>query len=156
VASPILVELALAPSPPERLVATLQSEVAQRIIATARTEHYGQLSLFLQVRYEPLELFKIPPGSFFPPPDVDSACVLLRRRSEEYLEPALIPVFYRIVKLAFSERRKIMGKLLKQQWPAEKISRALEKAGIHFQARAETVSLDQFVMLTKMFTDPNF
>src|SRR5688572_28882468 len=60
VASPILVELALAPYPPERLVATLQLEVVQRIVSGADEEHYGLLSLYLQLRYEPVEWFKIP------------------------------------------------------------------------------------------------
>src|SRR5690606_36119051 len=59
VGSPMLVELALAPQAPERLVATLQLEVVQRIQAEADTEHYGQLSLFLQLRYEPADSFKI-------------------------------------------------------------------------------------------------
>lgn len=82
VASPILVELALSRTPPERLVATLQLEVVQRIMAKADDEHYGQLSLFLQLRYEPREWFKIPGSCFFPEPDVDSGCIQLVRRKE--------------------------------------------------------------------------
>jgi 16S rRNA (adenine1518-N6/adenine1519-N6)-dimethyltransferase len=149
VASPILVELALVPSPPERIVATLQSEVAQRIIADADTEHYGQLSLFLQLRYKPDSFIKIPAGSFFPPPEVESTCILLRRRAEALIELDLIPKFFRVVKLAFSARRKMMSKLLKQQWPVEAIAGALAAAGVSSQARAETVTLEQFVILTK-------
>jgi 16S rRNA A1518/A1519 N6-dimethyltransferase RsmA/KsgA/DIM1 with predicted DNA glycosylase/AP lyase activity len=54
------------------------------------------------------------------------------------------------VKLAFSERRKMMAKLLKQQWPAEQIIQALDQLGISLQARAQTVALEQFVALTKL------
>ena len=150
VASPILVELGIAEQPPERLVATLQLEVVERIMAQADTEHYGQMSLFLQLRYEPKEYFKIPPGSFFPAPDVDSACVLLRRRPAELLPRELVPKFIRLVKLGFSARRKMMAKLLKQQWPADKIAASFERLGIDAKARAETVSLERFVELTKL------
>jgi 16S rRNA (adenine1518-N6/adenine1519-N6)-dimethyltransferase len=154
VASPILVELALSRTPPERLVATLQLEVAHRIAAQAGDEHYGQLSLFLQLRYEPRGWFKIPSACFFPAPDVDSACVQLIRRPQELLPPELVPSFQRLVKLAFSARRKMMAKLLKQKWPPEIIASAFEQTGIPAQARAEAVSLHQFVALTRILARP--
>lgn len=150
VGSPILVELALAPKCPERMVVTLQWEVIQRVQAAEATEHYGQLSLFLQLRYEPKEVFNIPAGSFFPPPEVDSACILLRRRPDELLDPALARVFMRIVKRSFSERRKMMMKLLRHDWVPGKLADAFHHLNIPAQVRAERVSLDQFVALTKI------
>ncbi len=150
VASPILVELALSRLPPERLVATLQLEVVQRIISRAGEEHYGQLSLFLQLRYEPKEWFKIPSTCFFPEPDVDSACVQLVRRADPILPEESVAAFHRLVKLAFSARRKMMAKLLKQRWPGPEIAAAFQAAGIEPQARAETVSLEQFAQLTRL------
>src|SRR5688572_8471654 len=136
VASPILVELALAPSPPERLVATLQLEVVQRIVSRAGEDNYGLLSLYLQLRYEPVEWFKIPSACFFPPPEVDSGTILLRRRGVPLLSFELVPKFRRIVKLAFSERRKMIAKLLKQQFAADRIAEAFAVLGISPQARA--------------------
>ena len=150
VASPILVELALGTRPPERLVATLQWEVVQRIAAKADEEHYGLLSLYLQLRYEPKEWFKIPAACFFPAPDVDSATILLKSRAQPLLSSEQVHTFKRLVKLAFSERRKMMAKLLKQQWPAERVLASFEQLGISVQARAQTVSLEQFVALTKL------
>ena len=150
VASPILVELALGSRPPERLVATLQLEVVQRIVSRANEDDYGLLSLYLQLRYEPVEWFKIPSACFFPAPDVDSATIFLRRRQEALLPAEHVRSFQRLVKLAFSERRKMMAKLLKRQWPAEQVARALDQLGISMQARAQTVSLEQFVALTKL------
>jgi 16S rRNA (adenine1518-N6/adenine1519-N6)-dimethyltransferase len=152
VASPILVELALAARPPERLVATLQFEVVQRIVSRAGDDSYGLLSLYLQLRYEPVESFKIPSACFFPAPDVDSGTILLRRRREPLLPPDLVPRFRRIVKLAFSERRKMMAKLLKQQFPSDRILDAFARLNISPQARAETVSLHQFVQLTSLLS----
>jgi len=149
VASPILVELASNSHSPERMVATLQLEVARRLMAKAGDDDYGILSLLVQLRYEPRGLFKIPSGCFFPPPDVDSACITLVRRERELLPDTLRPTFVRLVKLAFSQRRKMMAKLLKQDWPAEKLEPALTALGLSPQVRAEAVSLEQFVELTR-------
>jgi 16S rRNA (adenine1518-N6/adenine1519-N6)-dimethyltransferase len=149
VASPILVELASNAHPPEHMVATLQLEVARRLVARAGDEDYGVLSLLVQLRFEPHGLFKIPPGCFFPPPDVDSACITLVRRERELMPDALRPAFVRLVKLAFSQRRKMMAKLLKQEWPAERLDAALLQVGLFPQVRAEAVSLEQFVRLTE-------
>jgi 16S rRNA (adenine1518-N6/adenine1519-N6)-dimethyltransferase len=130
-------------------VATLQLEVARRLMARAGDEDYGILSLLVQLRYEPRGLFKIPPGCFFPPPDVDSACITLAKRERELLPPALRPAFVRLVKRAFSQRRKMMAKLLKQDWPAELLEPVLLAVGLSPQVRAEAVSLEQFVRLTE-------
>jgi 16S rRNA (adenine1518-N6/adenine1519-N6)-dimethyltransferase len=149
VASPILVELAQAAQCPRRLVATLQLEVGKRIIARAGDDDYGVLSLLLQLRYEPQGHFKIPADCFFPVPDVDSACVVLVRREQQLLPAGLHRTFVRLVKLGFSQRRKMMLKLLKQDWPADKLAAAFEKLQLDPQIRAEKVSLEQFVELAK-------
>jgi len=149
VASPLLVELAAAEEPPERLTATLQLEVAQRIAAAAGSEHYGVLGLLLRLRYESRGWFKIPASCFFPAPEVDSACIVLSLRAEPLLRAALHDTFTRIVKRGFSQRRKMMFKLLKQDWPQEALRRGFEQAGLAPQTRAEEVSLEQFALLTE-------
>lgn len=149
VASPILVELASNVNPPECMVATLQMEVAQRLMACAGDEDYGVLSLLVQLNFEPKGMFKIPPGCFFPPPDVDSGCITMVKRKRELLPVELRPTFSRIVKLAFSQRRKMMVKLLKQNWPSELLASAIDETGIPVTVRAEAVSLEKFVELTR-------
>jgi 16S rRNA (adenine1518-N6/adenine1519-N6)-dimethyltransferase len=149
VASPILVELAHNPRKPERMVATLQLEVAQRLMAETDGEDYGILTLLVQLHYQPTGLFKIPPKCFFPAPDVDSACITLVRREKPLLPAELVPKFERIVKTAFSQRRKMMMKLLKQSWPIEKLEAAFTSLGLSPQERAEKVTLEQFAELTK-------
>lgn len=148
VASPILVELAAGQRAPERIVATLQLEVAQRLMATADADDYGVLTLLVQIDFEPQGWFKIPPGCFFPSPDVDSACVILNRRRQPLLPEARRQMFKRLVKLAFSQRRKMMLKLLKQDWPKETLAAAFAGLNISPQERAEKLSLEQFVALT--------
>jgi 16S rRNA (adenine1518-N6/adenine1519-N6)-dimethyltransferase len=148
VASPILVELAQSPKRPERMVATLQLEVAQRLMARAGDEDYGILTLLVQLDYEPCNWFKIPAGCFFPAPDVDSACVVLKRRIAPLLPETQREVFVKIVKRAFSQRRKMMLKLLKEDWSAARLERAFAEITIPPQVRAETIGLKEFVTLT--------
>jgi 16S rRNA (adenine1518-N6/adenine1519-N6)-dimethyltransferase len=152
VASPILVELALSPQRPKQMTVTLQLEVAQRLMAKADDDDYGVLTLLVQLDYEPHGWFKIPASCFFPAPNVDSACVTLVRREKPLLSDGLRPVFVRIVKKAFSQRRKMMLKLLKTEWPAEKLAQAFTELNISPMERAEKLSLEQFVELTKSLT----
>ena len=150
VASPILVELAAGVRAPKMIVATLQMEVAQRLMAPADGDHYGILTLLVQLDFEPRGWFKIPPGCFFPSPEVDSACVTLVRRAAPLLPEEQRATFRKIVKKSFSQRRKMMLKLLKQDWPKEKLDAAFAELNISPMERAEKLSLEQFVELAKM------
>ena len=152
VASPILVELASGARAPQRVVATLQWEVARRLAAHPDDEDYGILTLLVQLDYQVRDLFKIPASCFFPEPDVDSACVVLERREQPLLREGLREPFVRIVKRAFSQRRKMVFKLLKQDWPEEKLDAAFRELGISPQERAEKLSLDQFARLAESLT----
>jgi 16S rRNA (adenine1518-N6/adenine1519-N6)-dimethyltransferase len=150
VASPILVELALHPRGPERMVVTLQLEVAHRIAAAPDTDDYGVLTLLLGLNYEHGGLFKIPASCFFPAPDVESGCITLRRRARPLLDEREAKVFVRVVKRAFSQRRKMMFKLLKAEWPEERLRAAFAELGISAQERAEKVSLELFMDFSRL------
>jgi 16S rRNA (adenine1518-N6/adenine1519-N6)-dimethyltransferase len=113
---------------------------------------YGVLTLLVQLDYEPRDWFKIPKSCFFPPPDVDSASVVLDRRAAPLLPKSQREVFVRIVKRAFSQRRKMAMKLLREDWPVEKLERAFAKLKIPVQERAEKLSLEQFAALAKILT----
>ncbi|MBM3833659.1 MAG: ribosomal RNA small subunit methyltransferase A [Verrucomicrobia bacterium] len=153
VASPILVELAHATGGPERMVATLQLEVAQRLMASAGDDAYGVLTLLVQLHYQPKELFRIPAGCFFPVPNVDSACVTLVRWPTRRLTDRQARVFEKIVKRSFSQRRKMMIKLLKEDWPVEELDRAFQATGLSSTIRAEKVTLEQFVILARALSN---
>ncbi len=150
VASPILVELAQAEGCPARMVVTLQLEVAQRLVAKPGGKNYGALTLLILLRYEPRGWFKIPASCFFPEPDVASACVALILRPEPLLNQAQTDAFTKIVKRAFSQRRKMMFKLLKEDWPKEMLADAFERLKLSQQARAEVLGIQQFIDLTNL------
>lgn len=149
VASPILAELAAGGCGPRRMVATLQIEVAKRLLAKPGTPDYGVLTLLVQLDYEPQGWFKIPASCFFPEPDVDSACVCLVRREQPLLLPEQREPFTRIVKRSFSQRRKMMLKLLKQDWPEPRLAAEFHRLELAPQVRAEEVSLEQFAQLAR-------
>lgn len=154
VASPLLVELAQIGKAPNRMVVTLQLEVARRLAAAADSEDYGILTLLIQVVYDPIGSFKIPASCFFPEPDVDSACVTLVRRDPPLLTPEEQKVFARVVKQGFSQRRKMMLKLLKANWPGARIEEAFTAIGIDPQTRAEHVALPEFCQLAIRLAEP--
>ena len=150
VASPILVELALSAEPPERMVATLQLEVARRLMAEPRQSDYGLLTVLVQNSFVPENLFKISASCFFPAPDVDSACLTLARRDRPLVDPPLQPSFQKIARLGFSQRRKMMAKLLKQNYPVAAIENAFGELGLKMTVRAEEVAVEQFAELTRI------
>ncbi len=149
VASPLLVELATAPRPPDRLVVTLQREVVRRLTAGAGEPDYGLLTLLVRQRFVPETSFRIPADCFFPVPEVESGCVALDRRIPEPLTAAERRVFGRVVKRAFSERRKKALKLLKFDWPAAPLEAAWQDLALDPNARAETLSDETFFTLTR-------
>jgi 16S rRNA (adenine1518-N6/adenine1519-N6)-dimethyltransferase len=155
VASPILVELAQAGRGPRRMVVTLQIEVAKRLLAKPGTPDYGLLTLLVQLDYEPQGWFKIPASCFFPEPGVDSACACLVRREQPLLMPEHRDAYIRIVKHGFSQRRKMMLKLLKEDWPEPRLIAEFERLRLSPKIRAEEVSLEQFTqMATTLFRNP--
>ena len=153
VASPLLVDLAAMTNSPRRLVVTLQLEVAQRLCGKPGTKEYSKLTLLVGCRYTVGHMFKISPHCFFPEPKVNSACLTLDRRTEPLFEDSLYKPFATVVKRAFSQRRKMMRKNLRGGWPDEVIDMAMAASGLDAKIRAEKVTLEQFVDLTRNLHD---
>ena len=121
--------------------------VYETVYALAHSyEHVGFL-LFLaeRVEFEPTV-----PFTAYTEPDVDSACVCLRRRQSPLIDDSRRDVFVKLVKRAFSQRRKMMLKLLKQDWQPEQLQRAYDALQLSPQIRAEAVTLEQFVEFSRM------
>ena len=153
VASPLLVDLAAMTNSPRRLVVTLQLEVAQRLCGKPGTKEYSKLTLLVGCRYIAGHIFKISPHCFFPEPKVNSACLTLDRRTEPLFEDSLYKPFTTVVKRAFSQRRKMMRKNLRGGWPDEVVDMAMAATGLDAKIRAEKVTLEEFVDLTRQLHD---
>ena len=149
IASPLLIDLAESPCRPRAMIVTLQLEVVQRMLAKPGTKEYGVLALLIGLHYAVGEWFTIPRGSFYPEPNVDSGCIELLRRETPLLPRELCPVYKKIVKRVFAERRKKMMKLLKRDWPEAAVVEAFDALGLDEKIRAERVTLGQFTELTQ-------
>ncbi len=131
----------------DSLTLMFQKEVAERIVAKPRTEHYGRLALLAQWRCEARIVLTLPPEAFTPAPKVYSAVVhLTRLESPRY--PADGAVLARITAMAFNQRRKMLRSSLKGMGAG--IEEKLVAAGIAPTARAEEIALEQFCALARL------
>ena len=119
-----------------------QKEVAQRICAPHGNKTYGILSVLTQAFYDAEYLFTVPPNVFNPPPKVDSGVMRLIRK-ENYTLPCDEKLFFRVVKMAFQQRRKTLRNSLK----TFNLSNNLKEDTI-FGLRTEQLSVQGFVDLT--------
>ncbi len=140
ISTPILFHLLDAAESIEDQHFMLQKEVVERMVAHPGTSEYGRLSVMLQWRYRMENVLFVPPGSFRPPPRVDSAVVrMVPRADPESLKPALLRD---IVRVAFSQRRKLLrhtlGAWLQAKAPGSEFD---------VQRRAEEVPVAEYVAL---------
>lgn len=122
----------------------LQREVIDRMVAKPGSADYGRLSVMLQSRYRMINLFDVPPEAFDPPPRVMSAIVRMRPLPADRLRPRSEAAFSTVVARAFSQRRKMLRRVL-ADW-AEDIP--WEALGIEPTGRAESVTVAQYIGLS--------
>ncbi len=129
----------------KQVVGMVQREVGERMVAQPGSKTYGILSVLLQAFYRAELLFRVAPGSFVPPPQVQSAVIRLSRNDRATL-PCNENLFFAIVKQAFNTRRKTLRNALKSI-----ILPAFENDPVwqHVSSlRAEQLSVDDFISLT--------
>ena len=154
ITTPIIFALLEKRLPMERLVAMVQKEVAERMAAQPGGKEYGALSVAIQYYTEPEIAFIVPPTSFIPAPAVDSAVIVCKRRQKPPVEVCDEALFFRVVKAAFSLRRKMLSNSLKNMGiKTEQVAKWLELAGVDGKRRAETLSLEDFAKLTNSFNE---
>ncbi len=146
VATPLLVAWMAQASSFAELVLMFQKEVAQRIVAEPGSRIYGRLSVLVQWRCEARRVFDIPPRAFVPPPKVTSTVVRLVPRAKP-LAPCAQADLERVTAAAFGQRRKMLRSSLKNLG-GDTIA-LLVAAGIDPEARAETLSVEQFCALAR-------
>ncbi|MDD2710267.1 MAG: 16S rRNA (adenine(1518)-N(6)/adenine(1519)-N(6))-dimethyltransferase RsmA [Verrucomicrobiae bacterium] len=118
IASPLIVLLAEADLRPQQMAFTVQKEVARRIVAPPGNRDYGLLTLLIQPFYETRIAHKLPPGVFWPPPQVDSALVVMKRRHPQPFTEAGMEKHYRqILRQAWQQRRKKLGTIFRDNLP---------------------------------------
>ena len=123
----------------------LQKEVVDRMVAAPGSKTYGRLSVMLQFRYRLTKLFDVARGAFKPAPQVTSSMVRMQPRTVAELPELDAEAFARVVAAAFAQRRKTLRNALSELLDADQIT----ASGVDPQARAETLSVQSFVGLTR-------
>lgn len=126
------------------LIGMFQKEVAERIIAPPGKKDYGILSVLTQAYYKGSILFRIKPGSFNPPPKVDSAVIMLERKENTNLG-CNEKLFKSIVKITFNQRRKMIRNTLKGMIIDTNLLN-----DEFFNLRPEQLKLEDFINLTNI------
>ena len=147
ISSPFIAKLLESPCPPEEMLFLLQKETGQRLAAKVGTKNYGSLSVRVQSVFDVEFIRTIPPAVFFPAPDVDSALVRFKRKTD-FLDAAKMNQLSQTVKAAFSQRRKKMIKAISTIYGKTHTLHVFENLNINTNARAEELSPEEFQKLS--------
>jgi 16S rRNA (adenine1518-N6/adenine1519-N6)-dimethyltransferase len=124
----------------------LQKEVVDRIVAPHGSRTYGRLSVMMQAFFDVELMFSVPKESFDPQPKIESAILYLKPRTDAALSEST--QLEKVVKTAFSQRRKTLRNCLKSIL-------SQEQTDIDLSQRAEMLSVDEFINLTKDYAKQN-
>ncbi|MDX9872705.1 MAG: 16S rRNA (adenine(1518)-N(6)/adenine(1519)-N(6))-dimethyltransferase RsmA [Clostridia bacterium] len=138
----------------ELLVIMVQWEVAQRLTAQPGSKDYGAITLAVNYYTESKLLYKVPRQLFSPAPEVDSAVVYFKRRSEPPVQVTDQKHLFKLIKAGFNQRRKVLANALlaaEAGMTKEKLGQILTAAGIDGQRRGETLSLQEYARLSNIW-----
>lgn len=157
ITSPLLMRLLEERLPAENITVMVQKEAAQRICAKPGTREAGAISLAVRYYAEPKLLFTVSPGSFFPPPKVTSAVIRMDIRKTPSVTPKEVNTMFRLIRAAFSQRRKtaVNGIAAGLSLSKEKVAAAFEAAGISPLQRPEQLTLENFSDLSDRLSENN-
>jgi 16S rRNA (adenine1518-N6/adenine1519-N6)-dimethyltransferase len=155
VTTPIIMKLLEERLPIRGMVVMMQKEVADRLSAQPGTKEYGSLSIAVQYYTEAKTAFVVPKTVFIPQPNVDSAVIHIKTRTEPLVEVENESFFFSLVKAAFAQRRKTLINNLTSQMPngkekKEQILNILAEAEIDPSRRGESLSIQEFARLSNL------
>lgn len=152
ITSPVIMALLEQRLPIKSVTVMVQKEAAARLCAPMPSRDCGAVTAAVRYYSEPQVLFPVGRGSFMPAPNVDSCVIRLDIRKELLLPEEQERQLFRVVKGAFSQRRKTLQNTLSSSLgtPKADIAAALEQIGQKPTARAEELSLDEFIALSKI------
>ena len=152
ITTPILMHLIESGIPFSEFVVMMQREVADRISAQPNTKAYGSLSIAVQYYMTAKVAFIVPRTVFVPAPNVDSAILKMVRRPEPAVAVEDEKFFFKVSKASFIHRRKTLwnnltGYFGKTDEIKDKLTKALDQAGLSPSVRGEALGLEEFASL---------
>jgi 16S rRNA (adenine1518-N6/adenine1519-N6)-dimethyltransferase len=155
VAVPVVSNLLLSDLPVERMVVTVQWEIAERLMAGVGTKDYGALAVLVQSLAGVELVRKLPPAVFWPRPQVDSAIIRLRPDPARRAHIGDVRRFRRFLRDLYVHRRKnLRGGLVGfpgKRWGKAEVDARLAELGIDGTARAEALDPEQHLRLSNVF-----
>ncbi len=156
ITTPIIMGLFESHVPLDNITVMVQKEVAERMQAGPGTKDYGALSLAVQYYAQPYIAANVPPNCFIPRPNVGSAVIRLTRFKEYPVKVADENLMFRIIRAAFSQRRKTLQNSINNSpelnFNKEDVVNALENMNLPVTIRGEAMSLEQFARLTDLLS----
>ena len=152
ITTPIIMGLIEQELPIDMLVIMIQKEVADRIAAKPGTKDYGALGIAVNFYCESEVICNVSPNCFIPQPKVSSSVIMLKKREKPAVDVSDKKQFFNVIKAAFGQRRKTLLNALSNSIPGKDkqgISQALARAGIDEKRRGETLTMEEFAILTK-------
>ena len=152
ITSPIIMMLLEERLPIDSITVMVQKEAADRLCANLGTREVGAVTVAVRYYSEPKKLFDVSKGNFLPAPKVDSAVIRLDIKENTALSDDEQKNFFKIVRASFCQRRKTLSNSLSSGLGLSKaeVNAMLDKAGIPQNARAEELSMDDFLNLARI------
>ncbi len=151
IAARLVIDRSVEPAGLSNMILMFQKEVAQRLTAKHRTEHYSLLSVMAQSFWKMQNLTDLGPNDYFPPPKVASRVVVFRRLPSTFTEKP--QAYLSFVKLSFSQKRKFLKKALSSRFGEDAVLKCFEQLNISPKARPEELDILTFQRLYQML-DP--
>lgn len=134
----------------EKIVVMVQNEVADRFCAKTGTKSYNSLTIFLNYYFDIKKAFTVSRNVFYPKPNVDSAVVVFTKK-EKKLKLNDEAYFFRLVKAAFTQKRKTLKNNL-SDYDLDKINEVLKISGKDITKRAECITIEEFAKISNELT----
>lgn len=154
ITTPIIMKLLSSKLDIIQMTLMMQKEVADRIDANPGTKAYGSLSVYLKYFCTSKMLRTVPASCFYPRPGVDSALILLKKRTVKAVEVLDEQEFFKIVRAGFAKRRKTLLNSLNgyiDLRSKDDIKKLLAEADIDYMRRGETLTIDEFARLSNVY-----
>ncbi len=147
ITSPIIMYFLESGAPVKSLTVMVQKEAAERLCAEVGTRQSGAISAAVRYYGEAKMLFGVSRGSFIPAPNVDSAVIRIDVEKKYSLSPEDEKFFFKVVKAAFSQRRKTLANSLSSMLSADKkhIYEALSENNLSENSRVEQLGMESLI-----------
>lgn len=157
ITSPVIMLLLESRLPIESVTVMVQKEAGKRLCAEMGTRDAGAVTAAVRYYSEPKLLFNVSRGSFMPAPNVDSCVIRLDIKKETELEISDEAFFFKVVRGAFSQRRKNICNSISSALglPKQTVAEAVAKTGISETARAEQLKMTDFAAIAEKLLKNN-